>query len=362
LSGPVLYVGDPAPRFIADSSLRPAHAVDLQAGRYLVLTFADSGKSAEGLASAFAALPSNRELPVQQWFVLPDRPGEQPGAGAGAQLRYFLDPRGEIRQAYGVATDVALTSFILTPRLHVAAIIAESDLGQHIEQVGQRLAAQAPIGELAEYAGQAPVLIIPGVFEPDFCRMLIDGYKRHGGEASSFARDEAGRTVHRLDSGFKVRRDWLITEPTIQRQVEARFIRRVVPEIRRAYQFEVAHLERHLVACYDAAEGGHFAAHRDNTGRGTEHRRFACSLNLNDDYDGGTLIFPEFGTRQFRPAPGACVIFSASLLHQANRVTAGQRFAYLPFLHDSAAEEVFARNRQFIDEATVGSGSAGAAG
>jgi hypothetical protein len=355
-------VGDPAPRFTADSSLRQAHAFDLQAGRYLVLTFADRATiGSAGPVSAFADLPSTRERPVQHWFVASDPP---PAAedGAGRQLRYFLDPRGEIRQAYGIAPDAGLTSFILTPRLHIAAAIAEADPAAHVEQVLRQLAAQVPINEVADFSGQAPVLVIPGVFEPEFCRMLIDGYKRHGGEASSFARDESGRTVHRLDSGFKVRRDWLIGEPSIQRQVEARFIRRVVPEIRRAYQFEVAHLERHLVACYDAAEGGHFAAHRDNTGRGTEHRRFACSLNLNDNYDGGTLIFPEFGTRQFRPAPGACVIFSASLLHQANRVTAGQRFAYLPFLHDSAAEQIFARNRQYIDEATVGTGDAGGAG
>ena len=43
----MLLVGDPAPRFCADSSLRAGHAFDLQAGRYLVLSFVCG--SSEGL-------------------------------------------------------------------------------------------------------------------------------------------------------------------------------------------------------------------------------------------------------------------------------------------------------------------------
>lgn len=343
-------VGDPAPRFVADSSTRKAHSFDVQAGRYLVLSFVGRERLAEpGAIAALAGTALSRTHPVQHWFVLAEAPA---AAGeAEAPIRYLLDPQGAVARLYGLAPDTGMTSFVLTPRLHVAAIVAAADLDSQVRGIEDALAAQPLPADLPRVAGPAPVLIIPGVFEPEFCRLLVDGYARYGGEASHFARDENGRTVQRLDSGFKVRRDWRIEQPAIHRQIEARFVRRVVPEIRRAYQFAAERIERHLVACYDAAEGGHFAAHRDDTARGTEHRRFACSLNLNDDYEGGTLIFPEFGMQQYRPAAGACVIFSASLLHQANRVTSGRRFAYLPFLHDEAAEAIFQRNRQFIDEA-----------
>jgi hypothetical protein len=110
-----------------------------------------------------------------------------------------------------------------------------------------------------------------------------------------------------------------------------------VPEIAKAFQFRVTRIERYIVACYDAADGGHFRAHRDNTTKGTAHRRFAVSINLNDGYDGGELWFPEFGPRRYRPPAGGAVVFSCSLLHEATRVTRGVRYATLPFLYDDAA-------------------------
>ena len=74
--------------------------------------------------------------------------------------------------------------------------------------------------------------------------------------------------------------------------------RRLVPEIAKAFQFRVTRIERYIVACYDAAEGGHFRAHRDNTIKGTAHRRFAVTVNRYDGCDGGELWFPEVG-RQY---------------------------------------------------------------
>ena len=63
-------------------------------------------------------------------------------------------------------------------------------------------------------------------------------------------------------------------------------------------------MERYIVACYAAEEGGHFRAHRDNTTKGTAHRRFAVSINLNDDFDGGEVSFPEYGPRELQAAAG----------------------------------------------------------
>jgi len=94
-------------------------------------------------------------------------------------------------------------------------------------------------------------------------------------------------------------------------------------------------MERYLVACYDAEQLGFFVAHRDNTTTGTAHRRFACTLNLNaEDYDGGELRFPEFGSRTYRAPTGGAVVFSCSLLHEAMPVTRGKRYAFLPFFYD----------------------------
>ena len=39
------------------------------------------------------------------------------------------------------------------------------------------------------------------------------------------------------------------------------------------------------------------------------------SLNLNEDYEGGCIRFPEYGNMLYKPEPGAALIFSSSLLH-----------------------------------------------
>ena len=67
----------------------------------------------------------------------------------------------------------------------------------------------------------------------------------------------------------------------------------------------IAHTDRLLLARYDF--GGFFLRHRDNSAPGVEFRQFALSVNLNDDYDGGHVTFPEYNSRRYRPpAGGGC--------------------------------------------------------
>ena len=80
------------------------------------------------------------------------------------------------------------------------------------------------------------------------------------------------------------------------------------------------------------------------------------SINLNDDFDGGEVSFPEYGPRGYKPPPGGAVVFSCSLLHQVSRVVRGERFAFLPFLYDDAAAAIRERNLAFVGEARGGAG------
>jgi predicted 2-oxoglutarate/Fe(II)-dependent dioxygenase YbiX len=84
--------------------------------------------------------------------------------------------------------------------------------------------------------------------------------------------------------------------------------------------------------------------HRDNVGRDVAHRRFSININLNDDFAGGGLVFPEYGAQEFRaPAGGAC-IFSSSLLYADRPVTEGRRLTFQPFLFDNQAAQVRVQN------------------
>jgi predicted 2-oxoglutarate/Fe(II)-dependent dioxygenase YbiX len=83
---------------------------------------------------------------------------------------------------------------------------------------------------------------------------------------------------------------------------------------------------------------------------GTAHRRFAVTINLNDDYEGGELSFPEYGSRSFKPPIGCAVVFSCSLLHAVSAMIRGRRYAFLPFLYDEAAAKIREQNSRYLAE------------
>lgn len=163
-------------------------------------------------------------------------------------------------------------------------------------------------------------------------------------------REVDGKTVGVTDHAHKRRRDYNIEDEEVIAATQARIKRRIVPEIAKVHQFHVTRMERYLVACYTAEDGGHFRAHRDNTTKGTAHRRFAISINLNSEFEGGEVSFPEYGPRSFKPPPGGAVVCSCSLLHAVSKVTSGRRYAFLPFVYDDAAAKLREDNNRFLDQ------------
>lgn len=159
-----------------------------------------------------------------------------------------------------------------------------------------------------------------------------------------------GKTVSVSDPRHKKRKDHIIENQTLIRQLQQRIVRRVNPEIEKVHFFKPTRMERYIVSCYAAEDGGHFRAHRDNTPKGTAHRRFAVSINLNGDFEGGEVSFPEYGSRNYEAPPGGAVVFSTPLLHAVSRVARGRRYAFLPFLYDEEAAKVREANNQHLGE------------
>jgi predicted 2-oxoglutarate/Fe(II)-dependent dioxygenase YbiX len=180
----------------------------------------------------------------------------------------------------------------------------------------------------------APVLLIPDVLPLEVCRQLIDVWETQGNEDSGFMRQVEGKTVGMTDYNHKIRRDHFVRRGTETDALLKKYVGpRVLPEIEKAFNYHATRYEDFRIACYDAERGGYFRPHRDNTTDGTAHRRFAMSLLLNDEYEGGYLRFPEYGPHLYRPGAGSAVIFSCSLLHEATDVTGGRRFVLLSFLY-----------------------------
>jgi predicted 2-oxoglutarate/Fe(II)-dependent dioxygenase YbiX len=192
--------------------------------------------------------------------------------------------------------------------------------------------------------------LLPNVFEAELCERLINLYRASQPEDSGFMREESGLTVSAIDHAHKQRRDVGIADEVLIGTLKQRVIRRVVPEIRKAFQFNVTRMERYIVAGYSDVHGGHFKPHRDNTTKGTAHRRFALSVNLNDDYEGAEIGFPEFGDRTYKTGAGGAVVFSCSLLHTVKPIRRGTRFVFLPFLYDDAAAAIREENNRYLGD------------
>ena len=139
-----------------------------------------------------------------------------------------------------------------------------------------------------------------------------------------------------LDHRLKRRRDLVVALPEVRELIRDRIVRRLLPAIDRYFQFSATRMDKYVVACYDSAQGGHFHRHRDNVNAGAQHRRFAITINLNNDYDGCDLMFPEFGRRIYRAPHGGALVFSCGALHQVTPVTRGKRYAFLAFLYGEA--------------------------
>jgi predicted 2-oxoglutarate/Fe(II)-dependent dioxygenase YbiX/peroxiredoxin len=219
---------------------------------------------------------------------------------------------------------------LLDPMLRVVDVFPLLCGDQAIAALRGRLTAET-------VEASAPALILPDILDADLAAQLIELHVRHGGRETGVMRRVDGRTVEVQQDDVKRRRDHLIEDAGIQARLRDALMTRLAPMVERCFQYRPTRIERYIVSCYDSRDNAHFAPHRDNTTAATAHRRFAVSINLNADYDGGDLRFPEFGSRCYRAPPGGATVFSCSLLHEVTRMTAGRRYATLPFLYDGAA-------------------------
>jgi len=342
-----LQAGEAAPWFRGRTlGGHPNFEFSTVGGHHVMLMFMASAGNAEG-QGALRAMLANRDLfddrNAMIFGVTRDPDDEAKGRIAHILpgIRWFLDYDGAIARQFGVLQEAGDRPFwlLLDPQLRVVAR-AGAEAGDRILAVLRARTA------LPREDGHAPVLIVPRIFEPEFCRYLIEVYDRAGGQPSGFMRDVGGKTVGMLDDKMKRRSDHFINDEAVRAEIRIRLARRLVPMMQRAFSFNATRIERYMVACYGSeGAGGYFRAHRDNVSAGTAHRRFACTINLNEEeYEGGDLTFPEYGVRRYRAPTGGAVIFACGMLHEAQPVTRGKRYACLPFFYDEAA----ARQREAI--------------
>jgi len=332
-----LTPGEPAPWFRGSTPSYPEFTFDSVAGRYVLLVFLprDDGPRLQVLQALARRRAMFDDVRLSTFAVVRD-----PQTAAGAQdmtgLRWVLDLDGAVSAQF--AEDGEPAAFMaLDPMLR---LMRAFELNES-EALFDWLAALPPPEEHGGAAAHAPVLIAPRIFEPELCERLIALHAETAGEFTGVMRDRGDRTHYVMDE-LKSRRDVLVADPALQAEIRERLERRLFPLMERGFCFRPTRIERYLVSCYDAADGGVFHAHRDNTTFGTAHRKFAASINLNDGFEGGDLRFAEFGPALHRPPVGGACVFACGMLHEATKVASGRRYAFLPFLYDEAGAEVLA--------------------
>ncbi len=331
-----IILGDPVPWFSLPVVAGGSFDLQASAGRWVVVSFlgplADprAMTEAEELARLSASF-SEDHLVVA--CVLTASAGNVDGLAAisSGTLSFLADQDGAIGRLFGAAE--MPRTVILDPMLRAIADIAWDNPQGHANMVRTVLQGLPPVEDSAGVPMFAPALMVPRVFSFGICDFLIQFYETQGAVDSGFQFDAKGKTVTLSDWRLKRRSDVAVGVPEVRELIRDHIVRRLVGPIERYLQFKVTRMDRYIVACYDSAVAAHFHRHRDNVNAGAQHRRFALSINLNRDFEGGDLMFPEFGRKTYRPSEGGALVFSCGALHEVTPVTKGKRYAFLAFMY-----------------------------
>ncbi len=253
----------------------------------------------------------------------------------------FSNPDGSLQKAAGQDESSAPCILLFDPLLRLEKKIArgngENPVDLALSYAQARYAAQRPV----VVTSQAPALVLPNLLNAEHCSGLIKLWQKSGNKLENIVVSEG---IARTDTDTKIRSDVSIPlDSPVSMELISVMRRRLLPEIRKAFNFEATRFEFFRIGRYDAADGGHFAPHRDNTSATLRHRRYALIVNLNTgEYEGGFLRLPEYGTQLYAPHKGGAVVFSCSVLHTATPMIKGQRFVLIGFFWGEEEQRVFA--------------------
>ena len=124
-----------------------------------------------------------------------------------------------------------------------------------------------------------------------------------------------------------------------EHRLDDKLCKSVLPEIEKVFYSEISHRETYKICRYDGSNSGKFGKHRDTIAPHL-HRRYAITLVLNDDYEGGGIAFPEYNSEVLSIPKYGAVVFPGSLFHQVNNISSGSRYVIISFFFGEAEAAV----------------------
>ncbi|MEZ5833537.1 MAG: 2OG-Fe(II) oxygenase [Dongiaceae bacterium] len=341
-SARVLDIGDSAPfvRALDHAGTPVASNADLVTGKPLLLLFCPSAED-PGLTAGLQAFrgAADRLAAVQAGLFIVSRAPVDANAALRKRLDLpfpiLADLTGEIYKAYGIDPYPATPSLalvMLDPGHRVARVLERMEaVAMAAEALSEleRLKACRPATRLQAHP---PVLVLRRMLSPEDCAFLAATWARDVPEYATDGFTNVGTKTERGD--YKVVHDgaygraveYIVRDEGLQRFIDGRMRRRLLPEINKAFQAKELRREGYRIAGYEARQGGFLNPHRDNSTPANAHRRFTMTVNLNaGEYEGGELRFREYGEELYTVERGTAVVWSASLLHEVLPVTKGRR-------------------------------------
>ncbi len=287
----------------------------------------------EALAAQAASL---HQLGGELFVIVETAPGQLPQLDFGDLKALVLaDPAGSLK----LMPPGRVGLYLLDANQRVIGLASPDHPDQALPQAVERLGMWRRWRQNDPQSG-APVLQIPDLLPLQLCRRLIEAWQaqHHEGAVS------AGGSQNFYDHSKKRNQEHVVGDRGLLGEVTHYLSRRLGSELAKVFAYHLPYrFENFIVLGYEVERQDFFGLHRDRY-RPEHPRRFAMSLNLNDDYEGGLLRFPEYSDKVYRPPAGGACVFSCSLLHEALPVTRGRRLAMTTFIL-STDDQVTARPR-----------------
>jgi hypothetical protein len=161
-----------------------------------------------------------------------------------------------------------------------------------------------PRREAMALTAVAPVLLLPEVLDAEIC----------------------GSLVAQLDSAGAAKGAVPIADPALAERIGRIMLRRIGPEVDKVFSFDDFTFEALMLRRDDAAPEAASDLLRERTEGSDIGRGFSILLDLGTgDYQGGEILFPEYGPHRYLPGTGGAVVYSDTLLRELRPVTAGRR-------------------------------------
>ena len=142
----------------------------------------------------------------------------------------------------------------------------------------------------------------------------------------------------------------------LELKIDNKLSRSVFPEVKKIFYLDVRYRESYKICSYNSETNGKFHPHRDTVSP-HQHRKYAMSLLLNDDYEGGEFELPEYNLK-LKPKANSVIIFPGICSHKVLEVTKGTRRVIISFLcndldDDMVNHDQYKMKSNFYDERKV---------